>query len=170
MAGKRPSVLALLMIGCQLAAASAARAGTIGFRNDTKITVIVQGVGIVNNIVIQGRRHTLQPGAFYFERIVAGGTKIFVIVDARQPTRVLYKGPINFAGADLFFSIVGTEAKLKDKGKSSNSPGKGGTAVKDQPLASVDLVPTMAPAIAPMVTPVPMVPPLRRAVTPSKPR
>jgi hypothetical protein len=165
MANKPFLVVILTIFGCQLAVASVVHAGTIGFHNDTKIPVIVQGMSIVNNVVRQGRRHTLLPGAICFERIVAPGTKIFIVVDARQPTRVLFKGPINFAGSDQFFSIVGAETRPKKESKSSKASGQGTKTVKDPPLLSVDLVPTMAPMATP-ATPAPMIPPVRRGVSP----
>jgi hypothetical protein len=167
MAGKPCFVLAFAILGCQLAASPAIGAGTIGFRNDTKITVIVQGMGIVNNAVRQGRRHTLQPGQVCYERILAPGTKIIIVVDARQPTRILYKGPIQVLGPDLFFSIVAAEKKPKNESKPSEASGQGARTVKNPPLLSVDLVPTTAPmATAP--TPAPMVTPLRRGASPPK--
>jgi hypothetical protein len=123
-------------------------AGTIGFRNDTNIPVIVQGMGIVNNVVVQGRRHTLKPGAVCYERILRPGQKIIIVVDARQPTRVLFRGTISVARNDLFFSIFGEETKDKSKRRSPEA-GPPGAAPNSRILAltSVDLIPTSPPAM-----------------------
>jgi hypothetical protein len=125
-----------LLLGGLLGGPEGLHAATIGFRNDTKIPVIVQGMGIVNNVVVQGRRHTLQPGAICYERILVPGQKIIIVVDARQPTRVLFRGTVNVARNDLFFSIHGEEANGKRLAGGPNTR---------MSLRSVDLIPTSPP-------------------------
>jgi len=140
-------VTSLLLLVGLLGRPQSLHAGTIGFRNDTKIPVIVQGMGIVNNVVVQGRRHTLQPGAICYERIRAAGQKIIIVVDARQPTRVLFRRTINVAGTDLFFSIYGEDAQGKNKRRSSDSGRPAGVSTsRTLYLTSVDLIPISPPA------------------------
>jgi hypothetical protein len=89
-----------------------ALAGSIGFRNDTKGPVIVQGMSIINGVVRQGKRLTLQPGDVAYDTVVVPGNKLIIVRDAKQPTRTLYQGTIQCGRNNLFFSVKSvTEAK-----------------------------------------------------------
>jgi hypothetical protein len=79
--------------------------GWLGFRNDTNSPIIVQGISIINRVPRQGPRHVLQPGQESWDVMIAPGNKMIIIADAKQPTRTLLQPTVNYAGADLFFSI-----------------------------------------------------------------
>jgi hypothetical protein len=84
---------------------SPAQASWVYFRNDTNYPVVVQGVGVVNRVLKAGPRHTLQPGEVSRDLIVTPGKKLFIIADAKQPTRILFRDTVLCLGADLYFSI-----------------------------------------------------------------
>jgi hypothetical protein len=144
------SSLLMATVCCTMGSQASARAGSIGFRNEMKIPVVVQGVGIVNNVLVQGRRHTLQPGGICYERIVAPGTKTITVVDARQPTRILYKGTINFVGGDMFYSIQAATAQAPSKNSDADpaTPSRGTASRRPAPLRA-ELVATAPPMASP---------------------
>jgi hypothetical protein len=128
------AVAVLLAAGIQTAVANA---GSITYRNDTKIAVVVQGLSIINNRVIQGPVHILQPGQAAADRILVPGNKLIIVADAKQPTRILYRDTQLIGAGDFFFGIEAEE------------PAKG---VKPGKITRVKLVPSSA-------APVPMKPP-----------
>ncbi|MFN4261727.1 MAG: hypothetical protein ACK4RK_20800 [Gemmataceae bacterium] len=81
-----------------------ASAASLGFRNESTIPVYVQGEITVNGIPQRSRPYLLQPGQFIAEATVPG-TKIITVYDARQPARVLFRGPVVCGLTDVFFSI-----------------------------------------------------------------
>ena len=107
---------------------SAATAGSLGFRNDTDGPVIVQGMSIIRGKIYAGKRHVLQPGDVGWDHIVAQGNKLVVVADAKQPTKTLYQGTIQFLGNTQFYSIKLAGAPVaKDpptKKKSGDKPPK----------------------------------------------
>ncbi len=111
------SLIGALAVLALAALPAVADAAWLGFRNDTPYVLIVQGTSVVNNTVRQGKRHVLQPGEVGWDLITLPGNKLFVIADAKQPTRVLHQAIVPFAGPDQFFSIQvdqqGAAVKLK---------------------------------------------------------
>jgi hypothetical protein len=95
-------VAVLCLLGSRSAGADG---GWMGFRNDTNIPIIIQGVSIINRVPRQGPRHVLQPGQECWDVMIAKGNKLILIADAKQPTRILLQETVNYAGADLFFSV-----------------------------------------------------------------
>jgi hypothetical protein len=127
---------AALVLAVYLAAPAIASAGSITFRNDTKIAVVVQGLSILNNRVIQGPVHILQPGQSASDRILLPGNKLIAIADAKQPTRILYRDTQLIGMGDFVFAIQAEEPRKGAK------PGK---------VNKVNLVPiTGAAAVIPM--------------------
>jgi hypothetical protein len=112
----------------------------IGFRNDTKGPIIVQGMGIVGGQLHQGRRLTIQPGGIAWDVVVAPGNKVITVRDGQQPTRVLARETIQCGLKNLFFAIE------VDADPAAN-PKKG----KAKPTPKVKLTPALPPA-APMGT------------------
>jgi hypothetical protein len=102
--GQRLALAALLALLLALGLPPAADAAVLGFRNDTKGPVIVQVMSLVNNVPVRARTQILMPGKFYAEPATPGNKQV-IIADARQPTRILYNGPLAPAMNDQFFSI-----------------------------------------------------------------
>jgi hypothetical protein len=79
-------------------------AGSIGYRNDTNMPIIVQGASTTpNGRTLQGPPHQINPNESAVDLISQPGTKIITVYDAQQ--RVLFKGPVAVAAKDQFFSI-----------------------------------------------------------------
>lgn len=83
----------------------AADGGWMGFRNDTNVPIVIQGVSIINRVPRQGPRHILQPGQECWDVMIAKGNKLILIADAKQPTRALMQQTVTYSGTDLFFSV-----------------------------------------------------------------
>jgi hypothetical protein len=114
---------------------SAARAGSLSFRNDTDGPVIVQCLSIVNNRVIQGRPHTLQPGDSCSDLIRTPGNKRILVANAKQPKKLFFQDNIIFLGPDQLFSI---QDDSPNAGNNPNNP-RGRKPV----VTSVKLVPVI---------------------------
>jgi hypothetical protein len=136
--------LALTGVIC-LAVPSGATAGSLGYRNDTEGPVIVQGMSIIRGVLRAGKRHVLQPGDVGWDQIVAPGNKLIIVSDAKQPTKVLYQGTIQFLGNTQFYSIKPFQApKKNDK---DGNPKKSGTQ-KPANGNKVDFESTTPPPVA----------------------
>lgn len=78
----------------------------IGFRNDTKMTVVVQGHSVVNNQHRRGQPMLLSPGKIAFDSKIPPGVRFFTIYDSNQTSRIfLLNQPVAPQGKDLFFAI-----------------------------------------------------------------
>src|SRR5437588_7195042 len=126
--GRRMALLGLLAALAVAVGPAAVFAGSLGFRNDTDGPVIVQGMSIIRGKIYAGKRHVLQPGDVGWDHIVAQGNKLVVVADAKQPTKTLYQGTIQFLGNTQFYSIkVAAAPVAKDpptKKKSGDKPPK----------------------------------------------
>jgi hypothetical protein len=114
------------------------QAGSLGFRNDTDTPIIVQCLSIVNNRVVQGRPHTLQPGDTCSDLYRTPGAKRILIADAKQPTKVLFQENIVFAGPDQLFSI---------QDDSPNAGNQQNPRARKPAISSVKIVPVELPAV-----------------------
>ncbi|HEV8061839.1 MAG TPA: hypothetical protein VGP68_18315 [Gemmataceae bacterium] len=108
--GKTLSSLVLFSLGVATlflsgGTCAGADGGWLGIRNDTNGPIVVQGVSIINRVPRQGPRHVLQPGQESWDVMIAPGNKMIIIADAKQPTRTLLQQTVNYAGADLFYSV-----------------------------------------------------------------
>jgi hypothetical protein len=83
------------------------QAGTaIGFRNETKMWVVVQGHSVVNNQHRRGQPILLSPGKIAFDSNIPAGTRFFTIYDSNQTSKILMLNqPVMPQGKDLFFAI-----------------------------------------------------------------
>jgi hypothetical protein len=127
------AALALLAAGNS----SAVRAGSLSFRNDTDVPVIVQCLSIVNNRVIQGRPHTLKPGDSCSDLIRTPGNKRILVADAKQPTKILFQDNLIFLGPDQLFSVQ------DDSPNAGNNPNN--ARARKPAVTSVKLVPVLLP-------------------------
>lgn len=107
--------LALALVVFPLLAGSVRAAG-IGFKNDHKIPIIVQGASLENNVIRRGQPLLIYPGKTVWDLNLKPGNRFITIYDARQPTRILFQspanpqrvhpfGPIPFEDQDMLFSV-----------------------------------------------------------------
>ena len=107
--------VALALVVLPLLAGSARAAG-IGFKNDLKIPIIVQGASFEKNVVRRGQPLLIYPGKTVWDLNLKPGNRFITIYDARQPTRILFQspanpklvhpfGPIPFDDQDMLFSV-----------------------------------------------------------------
>jgi hypothetical protein len=102
----RPVALGLTVLALIAAAPAAGQAAWLGFRNDTKMPVVVQGATVLpRNIVRRGAPHLLYAGDVAWDPILQPGPKVITVYDANNPKRVLYQGTIVCGALDLFFSL-----------------------------------------------------------------
>ncbi len=78
----------------------------IGFRNETKMSIVVQGHSIVNNQSRRGQPILLSPGKIAFDSKIPAGTRFFTIYDSNQTSRIfMLNHAVTPQGKDLFFAI-----------------------------------------------------------------
>ena len=72
---------------------------SLGFRNDTKAAIIVQGASKVNNQFRRGQPIVVAPGQTGFDNHVPMGVRFITIYDATQPSRILLANfPVSVQG------------------------------------------------------------------------
>jgi len=82
-----------------------APASGIGFRNDLKIPVIVQGVSLVNNMQRRGQPFLVNAGKTVWDNNLPVGARYYTIYDANQQRILLRERPVRVQNADQFFGI-----------------------------------------------------------------
>jgi hypothetical protein len=90
----------------------------IGFRNDLKVPVIVQGVSLVNNMQRRGQPFVVQPGKTVWDNNLPMGLRYYTIYEASQQRIVLKDQNVKIQSpADQFFSIrlVGNAVKMEQE-------------------------------------------------------
>jgi hypothetical protein len=95
-------LLVLVAVGFWPAAAEAA---ILAFRNETESPIMVQGISIINRVARRGKLHVLGPGEVGQEPILVPGTKLIIVIDPKQPTRILCQETIQFTGTNLYYAI-----------------------------------------------------------------
>jgi hypothetical protein len=107
--GYPTAVVCLLVLGVVAAEPARATAAWLGFRNDMKVPVIVQGTTVLRIgqriIVRQGKAMVLSPGDVSWEPVLEAGNRYITVTEANPPGRVLHQGVVPVVGNDLFFSI-----------------------------------------------------------------
>lgn len=102
----RHNFLWVLGLGAALALPARAAADGIGFVNQLKIPIVVQGSTVENNVVRRGLPVLIFPGKTGWDINLKPGRRFITIYDGRQTTRVLYQGPpLLFAGRDMLFAV-----------------------------------------------------------------
>lgn len=97
---------ALAASGLDAPAQGPQRPLAIGFRNDVKITVIVQGATVVNGMQRRGQPLRIEPTKAGYDINLPPGIRFITIYDANQPSRVLLRDlPVPVGQGDLFFAI-----------------------------------------------------------------
>jgi hypothetical protein len=96
----------LALAVCGLTPAWAAAGGTIGYRNDTNLVILVQGSSVdPKGNINRGPPHQINPRETASDQIAVNGTKTITVYDPKVPGRVYYSGQINFLGKDQLYSI-----------------------------------------------------------------
>ncbi len=77
----------------------------IGFRNDLKAPVIVQGVSVINKVQRRGQAFRVEPGKTVWDSNLPLGIRYYTVYDAN--TRILLPNQaVPVVGKDQFFSIT----------------------------------------------------------------
>jgi hypothetical protein len=89
-----------------LVAPLVAEAAGIGFRNDLKIPIFVQGESVIDGMLRKGQPVLIIPGRVGWDLRLPPGNRRITILDATVPAgRTLHRETINFEGQDLRFLI-----------------------------------------------------------------
>src|SRR5438876_1612544 len=113
-----PKTLAKVVcgLGCLLVIGVApvhAQAGGIGFRNELKAPVVVQGVSVVTGVVRRGPPIVIPPGKVGWDNRLPPGIRFISVYDANQPNTILIREePVPFQGRDLAFIILLDNGKI----------------------------------------------------------
>jgi hypothetical protein len=101
-------------IGALLLTAGLASADSLQIRNETSITVVVQGASVVRGALVRDRPYLLNP-TDKTPALVLPGNKVITIYEAKVPNRVLFQGVVPAAADDQVFTIQvdGTRLKLE---------------------------------------------------------
>lgn len=108
----RKVATALAVLICVLLASTAHAqqpGGTIGFRNQSKFKLIVQGTSVSDGMQQRGQPLLLYPGKVAFDANVPVGRRVYSVYDANQPANVLLRDiPVAMQGFDIFLTIRAT--------------------------------------------------------------
>lgn len=90
-----------------------AGAVAVGFRNELKTPVIVQGYTIINNMKKYGRAMVIAPGKVDAEAIPAGTVRFYTVVDGNRPNQIqhIQNVPIRIGNQDVLLGIRGMAPK-----------------------------------------------------------
>ncbi|MCI0455611.1 MAG: hypothetical protein L0Z62_01360 [Gemmataceae bacterium] len=98
--------LALLALAVLGALPEAARASGIGFRNELKIPILVQGESMVDGVLRRGPPLVIHPGKIVWDTNVPAGERRVTIYEAAQPNRPLWRDIIRVENADQAFRVI----------------------------------------------------------------
>ena len=96
------SVLALALF---LVVPNTAQATGIGFYNNTRSRILVQGYSIVNRMIRKGPVLVIDPGRTVFSIYVPQGFRTITIADGLDPNRILFNGVIAVGPLDMLLSV-----------------------------------------------------------------
>ena len=105
-------LVALLVLG-----AAPAQAAWLGYGNDTRIVVVVQGSSTMNGRVRLGQPHQIRPRESAWDQVTAGA-KTITVFDPAQRNRIIWQGQVNVGEKDQFFSIqaeMGADRQVRFK-------------------------------------------------------
>lgn len=152
-----------------------AKAGWLGYKNDTPAVIVVQSGILVNNQVRLGKAHILYPGEIAWDAVTAPGLRQISVFDPKLPTVPVHRGVINSQNIDFLSVQIVTPPPIKGQaqtpqirlvpakppvmpgvnvpGVKPNQPGSPGNP-KTQPGTGVPLPPN-PPKAGPPTTPPP---------------
>ena len=89
---------------------------SVGFRNDLKSPVVVQGVSVVNGVVRRGPPILIPPGKVGWDNRLPPGIRFISVFDPNQPnTPLVDKEAVPFQGRDIAFIILMDNGKIQLK-------------------------------------------------------
>jgi hypothetical protein len=97
--------LAVVVLAASALGSAPASAGWLSLRNDTRTTLVVQEIVVVNGQARRGTQRQLYPGEAAVESVSGAGVKRLLILDPKKPTLPLLRTDVNYTGADQVFSI-----------------------------------------------------------------
>jgi hypothetical protein len=97
--------LAALVLTATALGPAPASAGWLSLRNDTRTTLIVQEIVIINGQPRRGTQRQLYPGEVAVESVAGAGVKRLLVFEPKMPTVPLLRTERNYTGADQVFSI-----------------------------------------------------------------
>jgi hypothetical protein len=77
----------------------------VGFRNELKIPLIVQGVSLINNMQRRGQPFVVQPGKTVWDNNLPAGMRYYTVYEANQQRILLRDRNVRIQKADQFFAI-----------------------------------------------------------------
>ena|SRR5947208_1327262 len=95
----------LLTLTLLAAVPSVADAAGMGFRNDTKSRIIVQGSTVVNGMIRKGPVLVIEPGKTVWDPTVPPGARTVSIVDGLNTQRLLFRDTVPAGPRDQLFSV-----------------------------------------------------------------
>jgi hypothetical protein len=98
----RLAVVAIVLLACGSGRASA---GWLSFRNDTRSTLVIQEIVVVNGQARRGPQRQLYPGEVAVESVSRPGVKHLLIIDPKQPSTPLLRTEVSYTTADQIYSI-----------------------------------------------------------------
>ncbi len=98
--------LALLALAVLGAVPEAAQAAGLGFRNELKIAILVQGESTVNGVLRRGPLLLIHPGKIVWDTNVPEGDRRVTVYEAAQPNRVLWRDRIPVETTDQAFRVI----------------------------------------------------------------
>jgi hypothetical protein len=99
-----------------------ADAAWLGFRNDTRAVIVVQGASLINNKPRWGKPYRLLPGEVYWENILVPGEKVIAVFDPAQGARPVHQENITTAESDQLYSIQVEPPPPPGKGQPPAAP------------------------------------------------
>ena len=102
----RKACLGLLALAVLGAVPATAAAGSIGFRYDLNIPIVVQGESIVNGVLQRGQALLIAPRKCAYDTNVKPGNRQITIYDAHNTNRILLRVIIPYDGSDVNFRVV----------------------------------------------------------------
>ena len=104
------ALIAITWLALSAVDSANAQPGTVsvGFKNQTKIDVYVQGTTIVNGSPRRGNNISVpKSGGMAFESNVPTGFRFYTVFDANQPSRILLKDHrVPIQNRDALFTIM----------------------------------------------------------------
>jgi hypothetical protein len=105
----RPQFWKICLLGVSIACAGAdpVSAGWMGFRNDTKETIVIQESVTVNGKPKPGRPQRLFAGEAVRDAQSTGGQRTFSVYDPKNPNQPIYTGnfPCPAANENILYSL-----------------------------------------------------------------
>jgi hypothetical protein len=102
----RKACLGLLALAVLGAVPATAAAGSIGFRNDLNIPIVVQGESIINGMLQRGQPLLMAPRKCAYDTNVKAAPRQITVYDANNTNRILLRIVIPYDGSDVNFRVV----------------------------------------------------------------